>query len=281
MKTTLLAFVHIEKCGGTTVLKLLRSAFGLDHFDVIPRDKNSMLFGPEDLRELLALRPSVKSISGHTVRHQSQLETVVPEVQYYTVLRDPVARYVSDFRHFVDILGFPDDFEYWLDFKDRHDFQTKAIAGVDDVEEAKRILGEHFVLVGILEDFGEFLAHLRVLAQESPLSLDYEVSNTASGRRSKSDIPNLEALRERVLEKNRLDMELYEFTRSVLIPEQKARFQDGLPASPSGRVTRMRERSRLCLNRLYRNFVYKPYMGYAPFKYHALPPYRAPYKKDR
>jgi hypothetical protein len=280
----MLAFVHIEKCGGTTLLHSLRRAFGVDHFDVMPRDKSSMLFGPDDMRALLALRSGARSIAGHTVRPRSNLESVVPDVRYYTLLRDPVARYVSDFRHFVDLLGFPDDFELWLGREDRRDFQTRAIAGTDDVEEAKRVLKERLALVGVVEEYADFLGKLRALAEPHHLSADYEVRNRASQRKSRRKPLELERFRERILEQNRLDLELYEYARSVVIPGQSLRFRgrlaEGAPEAP-GASARVRERLRAWTNRAYRNLIYKPYMGYAPFKTHALPPYRGFDKRNR
>jgi len=91
----MLEVVHIEKCGGTTLIHALRRHFGLAHFDVIPRGKNSMLFTHEDLRSLLRLRPTVKSIAGHPVRVHSNLHELLADSRYVTILRDPVARYVS------------------------------------------------------------------------------------------------------------------------------------------------------------------------------------------
>ncbi len=283
----MLAFVHIEKCGGTTLLHQLRRGFGIDHFDVIPKDKEAVLFGADDMRALLKLRPSVKSIAGHSVRIHSGLESVVERVSYYTILRDPVARYISDYQHFVDLLDFPDDFERWLDFEARHNFQTRAIAGSDDLEAAKTILRSRFDLVGLVEEYGEFLEQLSLLSPSCGLSLECEVRNSAEQRKSHRKPLPLDQFREQIIENNRMDLALYEDARDVLLPEQRERFSarcegaiSTTAATGQPRRHPLRERTRASMNRLYRNLIYKPYLGYAPFRYHALPPYRKRSKRD-
>ena len=70
----LIAFIHIPKCGGTTLNNVLRREYMLDHFDVLPADKSpAAVFTPEDMRCLLKLNPGLKS--------------VVPGISYYTLLR--------------------------------------------------------------------------------------------------------------------------------------------------------------------------------------------------
>lgn len=277
----MLAFVHIEKCGGTTLVHTLRRAFGLDHFDVLPRDKSSHLFTSADLAQVLRLRPRVKSLAGHSIRLRSRLERVVPEVRYYTLLRDPVRRYVSDFYHFVDLLGFPDDFEHWLSLTDRHDFQTRAIAGTADVAAAKELLTSRFAAVGIVEEYDTFLDSLAGLAHPRRLEHRSRVRNAADQRRGRHGKVPLERFRDAIIARNRLDLELYDHVRRVILPEQEARRDRGGGSRSTGAARTIFGSWRGLQNLLFRNLIYKPYLGYLPFRPHALPRYRRSVVRER
>ena len=94
----MLAFCHIEKCAGTSWIYSLRRNFQVDHFDVIPNDKKSMILSRKDLNEIRILNPNIKSISGHSIKVYSQISQV-PNIYYYTILRNPIDRYLSDYQH--------------------------------------------------------------------------------------------------------------------------------------------------------------------------------------
>lgn len=274
----MLAFVHIEKCGGTTLIHVLRRCFMLDHFDVIPREKTSMVFDQQDLQLLLRLRPGVKSIAGHPVRLWSRLEEVVPGIRYVTLLRDPIARYVSDFRHFVDYVGYPNDFQRWLTRRERFNFQTRAIAGSENLDLAKQLLATRFAMVGLVERYDEFMRALSVLIGCHPDVLKYEIKNTASKRRcSPTAGLDVEQCTAQIVERNRLDLELYQYARQCVVPRLKAQLAAASPCAASGRA-RWRHgglagRLRVAANRAYRNLVYKPWVGRLPGP-HVLPLYR-------
>ncbi len=116
-----------------------------------------MLFGGRDLKRLKLLNPVLTSISGHTVRINSNLESVEPDVDYITLFRDPERRYVSDFFHFGHrFLKDPRDFEEWLEVESRRNFQTKSIAENGRAEDAIAELGR-FSIVGVIEQTDRFL----------------------------------------------------------------------------------------------------------------------------
>lgn len=270
----MLAFIHIEKCAGTTLVNLLRRNFGRDHFDVIPRDRGSMLFDAGDLRRLLRLRPRARSLAGHSLRPASRLEEAHPQVRYYTLLRDPAQRYISDFRHFVDILGYPADFPTWLAWQERHNFQTRAIAGGPDLELAKQVISERLALVGLVERFDDFLDRLRALAAPWPLDTRYQPTNTASQRTSPTAGMDFSQYAEAIADANRLDQALCEFVRDRLQELRPA----GQP-SPPAYISSLAGAGRSLANRVYRNLVYKPSTGrWAPGA-HALPLY-LPYDRQ-
>ncbi|HJQ79707.1 MAG TPA: sulfotransferase family 2 domain-containing protein [Lacipirellulaceae bacterium] len=277
----MLAVIHIEKCGGTTLIDVLRRNFQLDHFDVIPRDRQAMVFTAGDLHDLLKFRPTVKSIAGHTIRLDSGLENVAPQIRYITCLRDPVRRYVSDYCHFVERLGLEADFEQWLGREDRHNFQTRAIAGEADLDAAIHLLETRFELVGALESFAEFVHQIGLVVQRSLFSTFdpwYEVRNSRWGRPSVLSTSELIGkFGERIAAVNALDTKLHHHVLKVIVPRQRAVWvadnsAASLAAPYRGPLERLRDGRRRLLCRLYRNLVYKPHMRRWPVP-HRLPIY--------
>jgi hypothetical protein len=279
----MLALVHIEKCGGTTLIDVLRRNFQLDHFDVIPRNRKAMLFTADDLRELLDFRPTVKSIAGHSVRLSAGLQDVVPGIQFVTCLRDPVRRYVSDYCHFIDRLGSRCNFAKWLARDDRHNFQTRSIAGAADLKQAIHLIQSRFAVVGVLEQFDDLLAQLAAIVRRSMhVELDtwYEIQNSRRTHRGSSPASELVArFREEIVAVNQLDIELYDYVRNVVLPRQAQALGTAgadKSASPGARGwrDRWRDGQRRVVYRLYRNLVYKPHVGRLPLP-HRLPIYEA------
>lgn len=279
----MLAFVHIEKCGGTTLIDLLRRNFFLDHVDVIPRDHNSMLLSAYDLTRLLRLRPSTISIAGHSVRVHADLESCGQPLVYYTCLRNPVKRFVSDYLHFAELLGYRNGIDQFLHWGERNNFQTRAIAGEADVAAAQQILAERFAVVGLLEQFDDFLQDLSAIVRSHTgheMQLDYQIRNTRSDRSSQSEArTEAESRTEAIAEANALDMQLYEFVERTLLPSRRAESSPAtIPMKPgvyhrglAARVVPTSLQPRAYT--LYRNMIYKPYMGYWPGP-HRLPVYR-------
>lgn len=279
----MLAFVHIEKCGGTTLIDLLRRNFFLDHVDVIPRDQSSMLLSPDDLTRLFKLRPTTISVAGHSIRTHAGLDSCGVPLMYYTCLRNPVKRFISDYLHFVELLGSRESVLDFLKREDRCNFQTQAIAGEADLEAAKQILAERFAVVGLLEQFDQFLSDLHTAVQEHTgysMDLNYRIQNTRSDRASKTTArKEAEKHRDAIAAANDLDIQLYEFVANELMP---ARSGETVPATISIEAARYRpgwsaravpKSLQPRAYTLYRNMIYKPYMGHWPGP-HRLPVYR-------
>jgi hypothetical protein len=275
----MLAFVHIEKCGGTTLIDLLRRNLLFDHFDVIPRDRNSMLFSAADLQHLLAFRPTVKSVAGHSIRLESDLQSVVSQIQFITCLRAPERRYVSDYLHFVDRLDCDIEFPQWLQREDRHNFQTRAIAGKPDLPLAIQRLETRFSAVGVVERFPQFVSQVTSIVQTfANRRFDpwYEIQNTRQKRRGAVDAGQLlETYRDQIRDANNLDIQLYEHAINSLCPRQTDRFVKEVPPLPSHRANwaRLQDAQKRLLVRVYRNLLYKPHVGHLPLP-HRLPFYR-------
>lgn len=279
----MLAFIHIEKCGGTTLVHLLRRMFFLEHCDVIPRNRCGMIFTPADLQHLLRLRPKLQSISGHSISANAGLQGVC-DISFVTLLRNPLHRYVSDYQHLGKrfLLGRNPNFEEWLGIESRRNFQTRAVAGQPDLAAAKAILTEKIKLVGLVEQYDAFLQDLKLLSREvsgRSLSASYRIKNNRSRiisiRSEREQL--LDKFAEQIQEANQLDLQLYDFVRTELIPKQRRSTCSTLGYGRTVIEARNRawmvEPALSAAQWLFRNLVYKPYVRRLPFKPYALPIY--------
>ena len=292
MSQPLFIYAHIEKCGGTTINHLCRSVFGARHVDVVPRDRGAMLVSQRDLDDTLSICPRIASLSGHSIRPFLDLDFGDRDPQYFTLLRDPVERYVSDFRHFVELCGFSGSFEDWLEVEDRQNFQVRAMAGDLDLDKAKDVVRERVALCGCLDQFDAFMESLHKLMTPHGLGTVYKVSNQAGQRdrrpfqrilfraakgfdeqseRETLTSVDVDRYRTAIEERNQLDIALYKYVNEEVFPAQASELasRESAPALPSSS-------RQLYANILFRNLIYKPRMGYPPFVFHSLPRYRSP-----
>ena len=276
---SLLVFCHIEKCAGTYLLHSLRQTFGLGHVDAIPISSDSMLFGGRDLKRLKLLNPVLTSISGHTVRINSNLESVEPDVDYITLFRDPERRYVSDFFHFGHrFLKDPRDFEEWLEGESRRNFQTKSIAENGRAEDAIAELGR-FSIVGVIEQTDRFLNATATLVNDKYRRSLFRPKQAVNvQRRSKGMNREVEETREKfatqITAANSEDRLLYDHVVAHSLDAQDERLAElPVPASTDPRK-RMTINGYPVLNLCFRNLIYKPALLRMPFRVHRIPIYQ-------
>lgn len=264
----LLAFIHTEKTGGTTLNQVLRRNFFLRFADVRPLDRRSAgRFGGADLRAYRRLNPRLCAISGHAVRPGLDLGRGAGAVRYVTLLRDPAKRYVSQFLYFVRIGMRANNFRKFLGEAEFMNVQTRKIAGADGPSAAAQRLDGMFA-VGALEEFDSFMLRLADALQPLPFDPRYVARNagTADAERAAE---LLERHRARIDERNEDDLELYRRAMAEIIPTHNRRYRGDLPAD----LARFRERNaqfRLGLRDLadfaVRKFYYGPVSGLVRLK---------------
>lgn len=217
----MLAFVHIEKTAGTTLIHILRRNFFPRYMDVRPLTKpGDSSFTAYDLRTTERLNPLLTCIGGHSVTPHAELEAFAPNIRYITLLRDPVERYVSQFRYWNRKLGKGITFEEFLADEGTWNVQTKKISGSDDPELAKDFLSTKFLLAGVVEEFDEFL----VLLQRKLLPMDFDPSYRVKNAGVPPDTHNEELTdhnRDEIGKRNFSDIELYNYVQNQLIPKQR------------------------------------------------------------
>jgi len=222
---SLLAFVHIEKAAGLTLTHILRRNFFMRHLDVRPLYQESKaVFRSADLRTLLKINPIIRSISGHSVKVFSDLESLIPETKHIVLLRDPIKRYVSHYIYILDWRKKSFPFERFLSNEFYANHQTKAIASCADVEVAKEYLSTRFLVVGVVEEFDEFL--IRLKKKLEPMNFDplYTRQNVAVDkvpRREKTSTHILQKYRDAITDRNYLDLQLFQYLHEKILPKQK------------------------------------------------------------
>jgi hypothetical protein len=228
MTGPLFAFIHMEKAAGTTLTSILRRSFGTRHCDVRGW-RNAWIFEDDlvtaaDMRRTQWIYPNLVSIAGHGVRPYSDLSDICPDVRYYTILREPIARCASNYQYQVQVLKKTMPFEEWIQTERMRDLQTRRLVGTDDVGKAREMLSERVGIVGLVDFYDETLVMLRRFFGDLPLSIRYRPENIASDSSISRDLldnPKTYALLE---EANRNDMALYEHVRQEIFPKQKAAY---------------------------------------------------------
>ncbi|MEQ8767263.1 MAG: sulfotransferase family 2 domain-containing protein [Planctomycetota bacterium] len=155
---------------------------------------------------------------------------------YFTMLRDPVDRVISDYHY---ILSNPDhayhhlvkgrglsleDFVRSEDFHFTHNGQARGLAGLGAVRDRSQLpsderaaiwqtamsnLEEHFVFLGLTEEFDKsILIFQDRLGWKTPY---YEVKNVNTSRPRRDPVP--ESVRSLIAEANAIDIELYRWAK--------------------------------------------------------------------
>ena len=222
-QSRLLAFVHIEKAAGTTLIHILRHNFFLQYLDVRPYSKESHgIFTASDLNIARKMVPRLRCISGHAVKPFSDLESCGIDIKYITLMRKPVDRYISQFKYWTDKLGKKLTFEQFLAHEKSWNFQTKKISGSEDVELAKSILAERFLLVGTVERFEEFLFLLRKRLEPTPFDARHRRKNLSRRNAQSGEFYQKYAVE--IEARNTLDQALYDFAEATLFPRYVAEY---------------------------------------------------------
>lgn len=262
-KNPFLCFIHIEKCGGITLQHLIQYNFwSYVRLRSWLYWSNSIeaIFTKEDLRRLLRCLPFISGIGGHTTRTFAGYEDVLGHpIFYLTFLRDPVSRYMSHFNYQRQVMKINWTVNDFLSEQRFNDFQVIRIAGERDLKKAKETLKSKFAFCGLIEFFDHSLVLLNNLYDIGFQSIFYEKFNVAIQDSYTLSYDNLpDRLKKRVMNNNRLDIELYKFASEELFPKVVSRYKGDLENDVA--MFRMKNASyryprlRWYVIRFYRNF---------------------------
>jgi len=255
----MLVFVHIEKSAGTSLIHILRRNYFLKYCDVRPLKAGSNgVFTMDDFNKYIKINPGMECLSGHSVKPYGDIMTI-PDLQLITLLRDPVKRYISQYQHWIEKKTINLPFDDFLKIESVSNFQTKKIAGTDDIDLAKHKLDDFF-LVGTLENFDEFLLFLRNKLVDVNLDPAYHRLNQAKKAGMAEEI--MHRFLPQIEERNQNDIILYNYVQDKI--REKNRLEYG--ASIDDDVARFRSSNKVSikgklksnLDFLYRKLYLEP-----------------------
>jgi len=257
----MLGFVHIEKTAGSTTHRIFQRSFGSRYCTLDRWRHTDQVFSPSDYRKLRLFYPRLVAMGGHWIKPFGRLHEVIPDLRWFTFLREPLARTASHYQHQIQIMNRTDRFEDWIAMDVYRNFQIGKLVGSDDVEAAKALLERDFVLVGLSERFDESMLMLQKKLGPGVLDIRYQPENVAADSSIKQRL--LEDPRTRALleDANQADLRLYDWVVNDLYPRQQREYGPELEADlerfrASNRVGRIDWRARRA--ELRRKWIYRP-----------------------
>ena len=241
-----LIFLHILKTGGTTLNVLLENYFAPENsFATFPNERHPD--GHIDKFNALteAEKLDIDFLTGHM---GFGLHEKLPRPsQYVTMLRDPVARVVSRYRHeqrdepshlhkhIQEGMTLAQYAKYYAEAAEMDNLQTRMVAGNWNLRgrgpctqqmlaQAKANLDQHFIVVGVTERFDE--TYLLLTKQLNWPILPYKRRNVMPVGQISDDL-SLETL-SAIRFYNQFDVELFEYAEQLLdkqVRQQGLKFQ--------------------------------------------------------
>lgn len=227
-------FTHIPKCGGTSFRKYIcdlaiQSGVTPDQIHIpgqlgLGNNKNLVQLGDSELQDIRGRQ--IRVLADHTMfRANEGLDVMLPEPFYYTLLRDPVSRFISHYNFFCfknvnhhlhgralqDLAE--DEFKLVLD--KFSNLQVKYLANESKRKVNRQILEvafanltRYFGAFGILE---ELEVSLDKLARVGPEWFDFSMQFPKLNSYSPSNNEKLDSnILERICSANYFDICLYE-----------------------------------------------------------------------
>jgi hypothetical protein len=260
------AFIHIPKTAGSTLRHLLRCDFGSRHCDVklaSHRRAAQAWVAPRDIQLARRVYPHLAGIAGHRVVSFSGLAEACPDIRYFTMLREPIARSISHFGYIHRHSDSAQNREDLVDFLQQpvnRNLQTQWLCGEDDPEAAIRALEQDIGFVGLMERFDESMLLLQRWLGESSFDVHYAPRNRA---RRVATMPFREdpELLSMLTEANAHDMAVYHYVVEQMLPKQVHAYGGGIAEA----VARFQQENQKHHDRpeplmagLRRNLLYKP-----------------------
>lgn len=245
----LLVFSHIMKTAGTSLSKQLIAHYGRS-MHIVPGGlkMDDDYYSEEELKQDLALfNDKLKIIMGHPMRPYIDFGDDEQRMVWFTFFREPKKRYVS---HYLHDFKWTNEFAYkrhskmkdksiveWEKLEDYSNYQTRFIAGEDNVDKAIEILETKFSWLGLTEEYEKSMMSFKNCFDLNHLHIETTATNTnLADKDTKKDVH--ESHSEFITEMNQNDIRLYEYIKSEIWPKYKAlAFDNGL-VKPKGRIRR-------------------------------------------
>jgi len=260
------AFIHIPKTAGTTLRSIFRRSFGADHCDVkCPTHcrKATPWLKSENLQWMKTLYPNLSGITGHRVSCFTDLEDTLPNVKYFTFLRDPQKRFISNFHHHYR--GRMEQctlnsLEKFAADDSRRNMQTKWICGQEDPSHAIDVLKNKIGFVGLTEEFDQSLILLKNYLNEPKLQINYQSRNFSQGKAPLA-YQDDQYIKDLIQDANQADIDVYQYVLEEHFPKQIANYGDSFSNDLNSFLIKQgsfEEFAEPLWSKVKRNFIYKP-----------------------
>ncbi|WP_416240366.1 hypothetical protein [Salinisphaera orenii] len=180
----------------------------------------------------------------------------VPNIAFYTFLRAPIARCISQYQYDVALGRVPDDsFNEWIQREDVQDLQVKSLVGSADTEGAIKVAAHDLDFIGLTEAFEESLAMMPSLIDSPVIRPQRKKVNAANSNQIREQLLADPDALARIRAANIGDLELYDYVERHIYPRERQR------ASRTTLGCRPRHASingRFIANAGFRYGVYKP-----------------------
>ena len=247
------------------------------------RDSPYPVLGADELVRCGYLYPRLNSISGTAVVPFADLAEAQTEIRFYTFLREPIERCVTEFVSECNLRR-PNDplqsFEAWIQRPEVRNRQCRQICGTSLAERA--IPGLHRIeFVGLIERFHESLVLFSRWTNNPRTDIRYHLRKQTRETTLKRKLLTNLSCRRQLIEANREDVRLYDHVCREVFPLQCDEYGDRLEADvqafeafnmPPGRFPRE------AVALAYRELVYRPLSGMIAAKFNPTiaPPAYAP-----
>jgi hypothetical protein len=221
------------------------------------------------LQRVQRLYRNLSGIAGHFITPYSELARQCPNLRFFAFLRDPMARFRSQYLN-RSPSHTEQAFDEWASGKWTHNWQTRMIAGEPNAEKAIDIIGRRVGFIGLTERFDESVVMLGEWLGEPGFRGEYRPANQLKKKRRPRDLARertdmsylkTDRVRARMAEINAEDQKVYDFVTSTVFPQQVAAHRESLPSKVEALQQRCREAGLLMESlwaNFYRNFVYEP-----------------------
>ena len=258
MSKDIFVFSHIPKNAGTSVTELIRSANGLRHVDVIQRSRQGLYqYGYNELRSDMKLMPWAVSLAGHCIQPWQSYHEFDERMFWFVMLREPVARFISQYAYQVSRYNLKEDFFQWKKKYRQDNAQVVHLAGEPDLQAAKEILRDKIDLIGFVDSIDDSVNFLnKRLGISSVQNNNIKKKNQSPNHLRKNIIDNYHIYSEAINECNALDFQLYDYAKDIY---EKKLFDAYASLSPLKEVSGATAVINKYTNIAFRNIVYKNY----------------------
>lgn len=213
-----LFFIHIPKCAGTSFRDVLKRWFGQDLLHIDAQDSQALA------RTIARRAAPPRAVTGHFV--YGVHEQLAGRPRYVSLVRDPLERFVSLYKHARSNLGhgFHEaashmDLEAFYDFSLVHPEARRETVGIQcyflsrarSFEEARTHIDAHFAQIAPVERFPDFV---RLCAADLGLEPPNRPPRNLGAEDSRAEAAKA-ALAGRVARDHREDLSLYHYVRDT------------------------------------------------------------------